>query len=449
MSQGSIDVIDRTGLAAGPVRVTSVAPGVLVATEVLPWARAVALSATIVAGSVDEAPPVAGAAHLIEHLLFRGSSRYGPGAVDRLFDDLGADISASTDRCQTQLSTWVMAEHAAAAVDAMSDVIWRPNLRDEDVEQEREIVLEELAMIEDAPEELTFELLGDALYPDSPLGRPVIGRRETISALDAASLGAFHRERYAVAPIVWVGVGAVDHDALCEQVARDVPEWRSVDATGPNDQRRGEPAGPPRRIIVERPSEQVHVAVAMPLLGARGPRRSAFQVLDALVGGPPSSRLFQEIRERRGLAYSVSSFLELQQGFGAFGAYLGTRPERVGVATEVLAHELRRVASGDVGEDDLACARRHVAGRLGLSLETAGGRAGLIGARLSTAQPLVEPAELAADVASVDAEALADVAAEALGNLTHAAVACVAPDAAAAAAALDAAALATAAISTV
>ncbi|MEH3054685.1 MAG: pitrilysin family protein [Patulibacter minatonensis] len=433
---------------AGPVRVSTVAPGVLVATETLPWARAVALSATIVAGSVDEAPHIAGAAHLIEHLLFRGSSRYGAGAVDRLFDDLGADLTASTDRCQTQLSTWVMAEHASAAVDAISDVVWRPQLLEDDVAQEREIVLEELAMIEDSPEDLAFELLGDALYPDSPLGRPVIGRRETIAALDEAALGTFHRQRYAVAPVVWVGVGAVDHDALCAQVAADIPDWRSPNAAAPTDERRAEPAGAPTRIVVERPSEQVHVAVGMPLTAAKGPRRSALQVLDALVGGPPSSRLFQEIRERRGLAYSVSSFLELQQGFGAFGAYVGTRPERVGVAVEVLAHELRRVAAGDVGEDDLGWARRHVAGRLGLSMETAGGRAALIAGRLSTAQPLIDPSAIAAEVSAVDHAALTSVAEEALGRLGEAAVACVAPDAAAASAALDAAGLATAAVTT-
>lgn len=446
MSQGSAERAGGAGLLAGPVRVTTVAPGVLVATEVLPWARAVALSATIVAGSIDESPEISGAAHLIEHLLFRGSSRFGPGEVDRLFDDLGADLSASTDRCQTQLSTWVMAEHAAAAVDAMSDVIWRPDLREEDVAQEREIVLEELAMIEDAPEELTFELLGDALFPDSPLGRPVIGRRETITALDQHALGAFHRGRYAVAPIVWVGVGAVDHDALCEQVARDLPDWRSSGAAGPTDERRGEPSGAPQRIVVERPSEQVHVAIGVPVFDARGQRRSALQVLDALVGGPPSSRLFQEIRERRGLAYSVSSFLELQQGFGAFGAYVGTRPERVEIATEVLANELRRVADGDVADGDLTWARRHVAGRLGLSMETAGGRASLIAARLSTAQPLVDPAELQAEVASIDHAALTAAAADTLAGLDRAAVACVAPDAEGASRALDAAGLSTAAL---
>ncbi|MBO9531793.1 MAG: insulinase family protein [Solirubrobacteraceae bacterium] len=444
MSQGSADITGGSGFAAGPVQVTSVAPGVLVATERLPWARAVALSATIVAGSIDESAPIAGAAHLIEHLLFRGSSRYGPGAVDRLFDDLGADLSASTDRCQTQLSTWVMAEHASKAVDAISDVIWRPDMRESDVAQEREIVLEELAMIEDAPEELTFELLGDALYPDSPLGRPVIGRRETIAALDTAALESFHRDRYAVAPVVWAGVGAVDHDALCAQVLADLPEWRSADAADPTDDRRGELGGSPQRIVVERQSEQVHVAVGVPIPGARGKRRAALQVLDALVGGPPSSRLFQEIRERRGLAYSVSSFLELQQGFGAFGAYVGTRPERVDVALEVLAGELRRVAAGDLADDDVTWARRHVAGRMGLSLETAGGRAALIAGRLSTGQPIVDPATLAAEVAAIDREALGEVAAETLGSLDQAAVACVAPDAASASAALDAAGLATA-----
>lgn len=448
VSPGSAPTERGAGLAAGPVRVTTVAPGVLVATEVLPWAKAAALSATVVTGSVDEAPSVAGAAHLIEHLLFRGSSRFGPGAVDRLFDELGADVTASTDRCQTQLSTWVMAEHATPAIDAISDVIWRPDLRDDDVDQEREIVLEELAMIEDAPEELTFELLGDALYPESPLGRPVIGRRDTIAALDAAALTRFHREQYATAPVVWVGVGAVDHDALCAQVAADLPEWRSAEAHEPTDERRGDPAGPPTRIVVERPSEQVHVAVGIPIFDVRGPRRAALQVLDALVGGPPSSRLFQEIRERRGLAYSVSSFLELQQGFGAFGAYLGTRPERVGVATEVLAKELSRVADGDVDEDDLSWSRRHVAGRMGLALETAGGRAALISGRLSTAQPLVDPAALAREIAAIGPEELAAVARDVLGGLDHAAVACVSPDAEAAVRALDAAGLGSAAIAT-
>ena len=437
--------LDGVGLPAGPVRVTTVAPGVVVATEPLPWARAAALSATVMAGSVDEAPEVAGAAHLIEHLLFRGSSKFGPGAVDRLFDELGADLTASTDRCQTHLATWVMAEHASRAVDAIADVMWRPDLREEDVAHEREIVLEEVAMIEDSPEELTFELMGDALFPDSPLGRPVIGRRETIASLDADALISFHRERYAVAPVVWVGVGAVDHDALCEQVVATLPSWRATDIALPSDRRRGEPAGAPRRIVVERPSEQTHVAVAVPVFDVKGPRRSAMQVLDALVGGPPSSRLFQEIRERRGLAYSVSSFLELQQGFGCFGAYVGTRPERVGIAVDVLATELRKIADGGVSTDDLTWARAHVAGRLGLSLETAGGRAALLSGRLSLGLPVIDPVVIAAEVSAIDAEALHEVARETLTGLEHAAVACVAPDAEGAHRALEAAGLATAA----
>lgn len=438
---------DGAGFAAGPVRVSTVAPGVLAATEPLGWARAVAVSATVLAGSVDETDEIAGAAHLIEHLLFRGSSKYGPGAVDRLFDELGADISASTDRCQTHLGTWVMAEHLEQAVDAIADVLWRPLMREEDVAHEREIVLEELAMIEDAPEDLAFELMGDALFPGSPLGRPVIGRRDTIASLTAESLTEFHRGRYAVAPVVWVAVGAVDHDSFCEQVLATLPDWRSPEATLPTDERRAEQAGAPARIVVERPSEQTHVAIAVPIFGARGPRRAALQVLDALVGGPPSSRLFQEIRERRGLAYSVSSFLELQQGFGAFGAYVGTRPERVGVAVELLGSELRAVAAGQVGADELGWARAHVAGRLGLALETAGGRAGMLSSRLSSGLQTIDPAAIAAEVAAVDLEALHAVALETLGDLSQAAVACVAPDRAAAIAALDAAGLSTGAAS--
>ncbi|MBJ7473240.1 MAG: insulinase family protein, partial [Solirubrobacteraceae bacterium] len=162
----------------------------------------------------------------------------------------------------------------------------------------------------------------------------------------------------------------------------------------------------------------------------------------------PSSRLFQEIRERRGLAYSVSSFLELQPGFGAFGAYVGTRPERVAVAVDVLGAELRKVAAGEVTAEDLGWAREHVAGRLGLSLETAGGRATLLAGRLASGLDVVAPDVLTAEIAAVDEAALHAVAAATLGNLEHAAIACVAPDAAGASAALDAAALATSAVAT-
>lgn len=417
------------GQQAGPVRVSTVAPGVLVATEALPWARAVALSATVLAGSVDERPEEAGAAHLIEHLLFRGSSRYGAGAVDRLFDDLGADLSATTDRCQTQLSTWVMAADAPLAVDAISDVLWRPTIAPSDVAQEREIVLEELSMIEDSPEDLTFDLVGDALFPDSPLGRPVIGRRDTITALTPEALAGFHRARYAVAPVVWVAVGAVDHDALCEQVLADLPEWRDPAAPAPSAELRAPVVSPPRRLVVERPSEQVHVALAVPLGAVHGERRMALQILDALIGGPPSSRLFQEVRERRGLAYSVSSFLEVQQGFGAFGAYVGTRPERVSEAMTVIAAELRAAASGGVTDEEVAWARRHVAGRVGLSAETAGGRAGLLAGRLAAGQPIVDAATLSERVGQIDRAAVSAMAAEVLGALDAAAVAVVAPKA--------------------
>lgn len=411
----------------------------IVVTETLAWSGAVALSANVRTGSVDETDEQAGAAHLIEHLLFRGSEHYGPGAVDRLFDELGADISASTDRTATQLATWVMAADVQRAVHAMADVLWRPALRDEDVASEREIVLEELMMIEDAPEELTFELLGDAVFPASPLGRPVIGRRETIESLTSESLAAFHRQHYSTTPVYWVAVGAVDHDELCAQVLAGLPSWRaaSVVKSAPQIDL------PPRRIVVQRPSEQTHLALAVPITGPLLKQRAVLRVLDALLGGPPSSRLFQEIRERRGLAYSVSSFVELYDGFGVFGAYVGTRPERFGVAADVLATELSKAARGELAADDIAWARQHIAGRAGLQAETPAGRAGLLAGRVINGLPIVTPGQVAAEVAAIEPEQLAEAAATLLGALPTAAAACVAPDATAAAAALDAAGLAT------
>lgn len=413
----------------------------IVVTERLAWSGAVALSANVRVGSIHETDAQAGAAHLIEHLLFRGSEHYGPGQVDRLFDELGADLSATTDRTATQLATWVMAGDAPRAVHAIADVLWRPTLAPSDVDSEREIVLEELAMIEDAPEELTFELLGDALFPGSPLGRPVIGRRETIEALSAEDLAHFHRDQYAATPVYWVAVGAVDHDELCALVRDALPSWR---ATTPSPSAAASAAAPPQRLVLERQSEQVHLAVAVPVPTDLLAQRPVLRVLDALLGGPPSSRLFQEIRERRGLAYSVSSFLELFSGFGVFGAYVGTRPERCAIATEVLATELRRAAAGEIAADDLAWARQHVAGRAGLQAETPSGRAGLLAGRLVNELPLVSPEQLAAEVSAIEAPAVASAAARLLGALDQAAVACVTPDAALVTSALDACDLATA-----
>lgn len=441
MASGREHLTSGAGASAGPVRVSAVAPGVVVATETLPWAGAVALSASIAVGSVDEREDQAGAAHLVEHLFFRGSSLFAMGEVDRLFDEIGADLGASTDRCQTQLMTWVMAEHREAAVRAMSDVLWRPLIREEDVDQEREIVLEELAMVEDSPDELTFELAGDALFPRSALGRPVIGRRATIAALDAAALRGFHHRRYAQAPLVWVGVGAVDHDSLCEQVVAALPQWRSASAGPPSDALRAAPAGPPERLLAERQTEQTHVAVGVPLLGVDDRRRARLAVLDALVGGPPSSRLFQEVRERRGLAYSVGSFLDLQHGFGVFGAYAGTRPERAGQTFAVLAEQLRDLAAGNISEDELRWSRAHVSGRLGLSLETAGGRAGQLTARLTSGRDASDPAHAIAELQAVDLAALKTEAAEVFGDLEAAGVVCVSSDPARSAQALDAAGL--------
>lgn len=416
------------------------APGVVVVTESLAWAGAVALSANVRTGSIDEAPEHAGAAHLIEHLLFRGSRHYGPGAVDRLFDELGADLSASTDRTSTQLATWVMAADVPRAVHAIADVLWRPAMRAEDVASEREIVLEELAMIEDAPEELAFEVLGDAVFPGSALGRPVIGRRETIEALTAETLTSFHREQYAATPVFWVAVGAVDHDELCAQVIAGLPDWRSAQ---PRASALPPTPNPARRLVLERASEQVHLALGIPITGELLHERPALRVLDALLGGPPSSRLFQEIRERRGLAYAVSSFVELFGGFGIFGAYVGTRPERFAVAAEVLGTELIKAGEGQIADDDLAWARRHIAGRAGLQAETPAGRAGLLAARVVNGLPIITPEQLAAEAASIDAADLARIAAPLLSSLSSAGVACVAPDAAAASAALDAAGIGT------
>ena len=384
-------------------RSTQLDSGVRVVTEPVPGVRSVALGFWIATGSVVERDEEAGISHLLEHMLFRGTERYGSEEIDQIFDAMGAEINAGTDKEATSLYTRVLDRHLEHAFDVMSDMVWRPRFGE--IEAEREVVLEEIAMYEDYPQDRVFYVLGGAVFGSHPLGRPVIGTPQVIAAATREQLSAFHARRYQPQRVVIAAAGSVDHDALVE-LARTVQTPRAnggsrADATA---------IEPPRfeRSVrfLQKDTEQYHVCLGGPGIARDDERRFALRVLEGVLGGTSSSRLFQEIRERRGLAYSVFCFSNLYAHTGEVGVYLGTRPENLEEALAVMARELSRYVEDPASAAELERSRENLKGRVVLALESTGARMSRLGTSIMNEQPILSVDEI---IERIDAVGIADV----------------------------------------
>ncbi len=301
--------------------------------------------------------------------------------------------------------------HLDRAFDVLADMVWRPAVADEELTAEREIVIEEIAMYEDDPQDLVFDVLGEAVFGDHPLGRPVIGSRETVAAATAGALRGFHRARYVPGDVVVTAAGSVDHDALVELVAQAEERGsagRRAPTPSPPGQRR------PARRFVARTTEQYHLTLGAPGVARDDDRRYALRVLDTVLGGTSSSRLFQEVRERRGLAYSVFSFTSQHAGAGQVGIYLGTRAENVVEGLRVVGEELARLRQDGVTADELTRAKDHAKGRMVLALESTSARMSRLGSATLSGLPLLGIDELLDLVDSVTADEVDALARELL-----------------------------------
>jgi predicted Zn-dependent peptidase len=390
-------------------RVTTLDSGVRVVTESMDSVRSVALGFWIGTGSCSEDEPRAGLSHLTEHMLFRGTDRYPSLQIDQTFDAMGAELNAGTGKETTSVHARVLDVHLPEALDVIADMVWRPRFADEDLANERRIVLEEIAMYEDDPQDKVFDVLGGAVFAGHPLGRAIIGHAEVVAGTPREGLEAFHAERYVPGNVVVAAAGSVDHDRLAELVDRahaervGAPLPPSVAPPGPT---------PATARFLTKDTEQVHVCLGAPGLARDDERRFALRVLDAVLGGTPSSRLFQEVREKRGLAYNVFSFQSLFAGTGQVGLYVGTRPENVASALAVVADELARVRSEAPSGDELARARENVKGRLVLALESTAARMNRLGASVLAGLPLLTVDELVERIDAVSGEDLAALACE-------------------------------------
>jgi predicted Zn-dependent peptidase len=388
-------------------RLTTLESGTRVVSETMPAVRSVALGLWIGAGSRGETDAQAGLSHLIEHLLFKGTAKYGSLEIDQIFDAMGAELNAGTGKETTSVYARVIDEHLPEAFDVMADMVFRPALSD--VDSERAVILEEIAMYEDDPQEKVFDVLGEAVFGDHPLGRAIIGRAPVIADTPVDQIARFHGARYVPPNVVIAAAGAVEHDRLVELASERVPSASAI--AGPTTPPAPATA-PPSRRFERKDTEQYHVCLGGPGLSRHDERRFALRVLDTIFGSSSSSRLFQEVRERRGLAYAVYSFTSAYQDCGQVGLYLGTRGDSLSEALAVVGTELQRLAEEPATPEELERAKENLKGRVVLSLESTGARMNRLGSEVLAGAPLLSLDEVVERIDAVTVEDLALLARE-------------------------------------
>lgn len=381
--------------------------GLRVISEPLPGVRSVALGIWVGVGSRFEREHEAGISHFIEHLLFKGTPDYSAQRIAELFDGLGGEVNAATGRDYTVFYTRILDEHIDEAVPVLTDMLQRPGFFD--LDQEREVVLEEIAMYDDDPQDQVHDLVGAAVFPGQPLGRPVIGTAEVIAGVDVDGLRGYFTGHYTAPRMALAASGNIEHERLVE-IANTLLE--GVPRSGVPADFEAARAGVPTLVVQEKTTEQYHLAFGGPGISRNDPRRHTQSVLDTILGGSMSSRLFQEIRERRGLAYAVGSYSTGYADAGQVGLFLGTRGDNLGTACDVISGELRRLASDPVPADELRRAKEHLKGRLVLSLESPAMRMNRLGRAVVTDTEILAIDEIIARVDAVSAEDVQALGAE-------------------------------------
>jgi predicted Zn-dependent peptidase len=394
-----------TATAGSAIRRTRLDSGLRVVTERLPALRSVAVGFWIGTGSRDEPGELAGASHFLEHLLFKGTATRRAVDIAEAVESVGGDMNAATGQEVTQFYVRMPDRYLEHALETLGDIVWSPALRADDIESERQVILEEIRMRDDTPDDLVHDVFADALFPDHPLGREIAGSHATIAAMPRDSIVEYHRAHYHPENVVVAVAGNVAHDDVLRLVEARVPEpsayHRAARVDGA-DVRDPEPTA-----FVVRPLEQAHLVLGMRALPRDDPDRYALTVLDQVLGGGMSSRLFQEVREERGLAYSVFSYRSAFEETGSLAVYCGTSPGHLDEVLDVVGGELDRlVADGGVSDDELVRAKGHLAGSLALSLESSSSRMHRIGRAELTLGEVPEIDEVVARVEAVDAHDL-------------------------------------------
>jgi predicted Zn-dependent peptidase len=365
---------------AGVVRRTVLPGGLRVVTETMPTVRSAAFGIWAGIGSRDEVPADAGATHYLEHLLFKGTERRSALEISSAIDAVGGDLNAFTAKEYTCYYARVLDADLPLAVDVVSDMVTGSLIEGEDVEAERGVILEEIAMRDDEPSDLVHDEFSAALYGDAPLGRPILGTVGSINALNADGIARYYRDRYLPPNLVVAVAGNVDHDEVVRQVEKAF-EAKLVGAELPSPPRiGGDGADPnPGVRLISRQTEQANLILGTVGVSRTDDRRFALGVLNAALGGGMSSRLFQEVREKRGLAYSVYSYTSQYADTGMFGVYAGCQPGKVDEVLSICRDEVAKVADHGLTDEELGRGKGQLRGSMVLGLEDTGSRMSRIG----------------------------------------------------------------------
>jgi predicted Zn-dependent peptidase len=379
---GTTRTLDRGDGGGGLIRRTVLPGGLRVVTESMPTVRSVTVGVWVGVGSRDEAPSLAGASHYLEHLLFKGTKKRDALAISSAIDAVGGEMNAFTSKEYTCFYARVLDDDLPLAVDVVGDLVTSSVIRAADVESERGVILEEIAMHEDDPTDMVHDQFAREIFQDGPLGRPVLGSVESIESIRRAAISGYYRRRYRPQDMVVAVAGNVDHAKVIRLVrkafgAAGMVGGDAVPSRPRGGEHRTDGGGGVR--VVRRTTEQANLVLGNLGLTRTDDRRFALGVLNAALGGGMSSRLFQEVREKRGLAYSVYSYHAQYADTGVFAVYAGCVPRKVDDVLAICREEVAKVASDGITEEELERGKGQLRGSLVLGLEDTGSRMSRIG----------------------------------------------------------------------
>jgi predicted Zn-dependent peptidase len=371
--------------------------------------RSVALGLWVRTGSRNETPAQAGVSHFLEHLLFKGTARFSAIEIAEKLDGLGASVNAATGKETTHLHARFLDEHTEEVFDLLAEMLLAPTYPE--VDSEREVVLEEIAMYEDEPQDRVHDILAEAVFGEHPLGRRVLGEAEVISSVPVPEIEAYRSAHYTGANVVVGAAGNVDHGRIVELAERLV----QPPAAGANERPGVATDELARLCFYQKDTEQYHICFGAPGITRDDERRYALAVLDSIFGGSSSSRLFREVREKRGLAYAVGSYNEQYTDSGLVAGYVGTREDNVKEACSIIGAELARLRAEPVSDEELSRGKENVKGRLVLSSESTAARMSRISRATLFGMPIDSLDEMLAKVDAVTVDDLTALAEELYG----------------------------------
>ena len=391
---------------------TTLPNGLRIISEAMPSVRSIAIGAWVDTGSRDETMPEAGCSHFLEHLLFKGTEELSAQAIAEAFDAVGARSNAFTSKEYTCFWAQLRDEDLPMGLGLLAEMIQRPAFRADEIESEHHVVLEEINMNEDDPSDVAHDQFAQALWGDHVLALPVLGTRQSITGMTRDIISGYWKRRYHPATVVIAASGNLEHRALVDLVGERFSGWMG----GSAGHEFVTPTVASTVKVVNRETEQAHLVIGSEALDRADPRRFAFGILNHVLGGGMSSRLFREIREERGLAYAVYSFRMPYADSGAFGVYVGTTPHQTSQVLELVREQFSKIAAEGITLDELERAKGFTKGSLALSMEDTNSRMVRLGRHELTGVEHLSLDETVARIEAVTLQDAHDVAAEVLGG---------------------------------